>query len=372
MPGFLPYGEEWRAQRKLTHMVLSPAAVKQYHRMQEDIAASLAKGLLDAPEDFFTVVRMNAGKVVMAIAYGIGINIGERALEIGNKAVAPGNHLCDFLPVLKYAQSWVPLQCEAQEGKKVITAHRMQPYEHVKREAAGTALLSLMRDLMTSPPKNELVPKRRLQWIGSAMFGAGSEMTYATVLSSIMAMTLFPDKQKFAQAEIDAVIGTGRLPTIEDRDSLPYVDAVVKETMRWQPAVHMDKHTSPCAGWLNNLKVQAFRGVLPKMTSTMAIISPKIFSWFRMFVACEPNAKYDPEDFIPERFLDPTENIANPATWAFGFGSRYGPPCPIIHISRTGLSFGTCNIYPGRYLAENSIFLFIATILTVFTMSPPK
>lgn len=48
-------------------------------------------------------------------------------------------------------------------------------------------------------------------------------------------MTLFPDIQKRAQAEVDSVLGTGRLPTLRDRDNLPYIDAVVKELLRWRP-----------------------------------------------------------------------------------------------------------------------------------------
>lgn len=40
---------------------------------------------------------------------------------------------------------------------------------------------------------------------------------------------------KRAQAEIDAAIGTDRLPEFDDRASLPYVEAVVRETMRWRP-----------------------------------------------------------------------------------------------------------------------------------------
>jgi len=46
-------------------------------------------------------------------------------------------------------------------------------------------------------------------------------------------MTLFPEAQKKAQAEIDSVIGTDRLPTYTDRDSLPFVEALVKEVFRW-------------------------------------------------------------------------------------------------------------------------------------------
>lgn len=46
-------------------------------------------------------------------------------------------------------------------------------------------------------------------------------------------MTLFPDVQKKAQAEIDAVVGNDRLPKFADRTQLPYVDALAKEVLRW-------------------------------------------------------------------------------------------------------------------------------------------
>ena len=48
-----------------------------------------------------------------------------------------------------------------------------------------------------------------------------------------LTLALHPEAQKKAQAEIDAVIGPDRLPDIEDRSSLPYVNAVIKELMRW-------------------------------------------------------------------------------------------------------------------------------------------
>ena len=46
-------------------------------------------------------------------------------------------------------------------------------------------------------------------------------------------MALYPEVQKKAQAEIDAVVGQNRLPDFHDRPSLPYINAVVKESMRW-------------------------------------------------------------------------------------------------------------------------------------------
>ena len=48
-------------------------------------------------------------------------------------------------------------------------------------------------------------------------------------------MVLFPEVQAKAQAELDAVVGSERLPSFNDRDSLPYINAVWKEVLRWHP-----------------------------------------------------------------------------------------------------------------------------------------
>ena len=51
--------------------------------------------------------------------------------------------------------------------------------------------------------------------------------------SMFLAMTLFPGVQKKAQAEIDAIVGPDRLPTLSDRRSLPYMEALLQEIHRW-------------------------------------------------------------------------------------------------------------------------------------------
>jgi cytochrome P450 len=48
-----------------------------------------------------------------------------------------------------------------------------------------------------------------------------------------LAMTKYQDVQHRAQDEIDAVVGN-RLPTFEDLRNLPYVRAIMKETLRWR------------------------------------------------------------------------------------------------------------------------------------------
>jgi len=54
-------------------------------------------------------------------------------------------------------------------------------------------------------------------------------------------MILFPEVQRKAQAEIDAIVGLSRFPSFADRGALPYVNAVVKEAMRWNPVISTSK-----------------------------------------------------------------------------------------------------------------------------------
>lgn len=51
-------------------------------------------------------------------------------------------------------------------------------------------------------------------------------------------MSFYPAIQTRAQAELDAVLASqDRLPTLDDRASLPYLDGLLKELWRWNPSV---------------------------------------------------------------------------------------------------------------------------------------
>ena len=54
-------------------------------------------------------------------------------------------------------------------------------------------------------------------------------------------MALHPDVKAKAQAELDTVIGSERLPKLSDRDALPYVMAVVREVLRWRPVINLSE-----------------------------------------------------------------------------------------------------------------------------------
>jgi hypothetical protein len=63
--------------------------------------------------------------------------------------------------------------------------------------------------------------------------------TVSSMRSLFLALVLFPQVQRRAQAELDVVIGRDRLPTFDDRPRLPYIEALCKELTRWQMVTPM-------------------------------------------------------------------------------------------------------------------------------------
>jgi len=55
---------------------------------------------------------------------------------------------------------------------------------------------------------------------------------------------MHPEVQRKAQAEVDRVIGSDRFPTFADQPSLPYLDALAKEVLRWNPVVPLGELTA--------------------------------------------------------------------------------------------------------------------------------
>ena len=68
------------------------------------------------------------------------------------------------------------------------------------------------------------------------------------MMTFFLAMLLHPDIARKAQQELDVVTGRDRLPTFEDRPRLPFVDAVCKEVLRWQPIAPLGTPTSERPG----------------------------------------------------------------------------------------------------------------------------
>jgi len=64
----------------------------------------------------------------------------------------------------------------------------------------------------------------------------------ASIMSWFMlGMTAYPEVQRKCQEELDSVIGRSRMPTLADRDNLPYICATVREALRWRAVAPLGK-----------------------------------------------------------------------------------------------------------------------------------
>lgn len=58
-------------------------------------------------------------------------------------------------------------------------------------------------------------------------------------------MVCYPEIQEKAREELDRVVGKGQLPDFSDEAALPYVSALVKETLRYEVIVGVDCASDP-------------------------------------------------------------------------------------------------------------------------------
>jgi cytochrome P450 len=79
--------------------------------------------------------------------------------------------------------------------------------------------------------------------VAGIVYLAGLDTTVAAVVSFFLAMVIYPGVQVRAQAELDSVVGRGRLPEFSDKKDLPYVNAVMSECLRWMPVAPMGLST---------------------------------------------------------------------------------------------------------------------------------
>ena len=162
--------------------------------------------------------------------------------------------------------------------------------------------------------------------------------TVAILLEWIMArMVLHPDIQAKVQAEIDAVVGSGRAVSDADVSSLPYLQCVVKETLRMHPP-------GPLLSWARLAVHDASVGghLVPAGTTAM------VNMWA---IAHDPGVWSEPDAFRPERFTEEDVSVlgSDLRLAPFGAGRR---------------------ICPGRALALATVHLWLAQLLHRFEWVP--
>ncbi|KAI0267813.1 cytochrome P450 [Gloeopeniophorella convolvens] len=340
-----PYGPKWKAWRKAFYAHFQPSAAQQYHPAQTRAARRLLRNLRDAPDDFAQHLRHFTGQLSFATAYGIDVAprddpylaMGEEALRGAADAQTRGR-LFNLLPFLVHMPWWFPgagFKKDAPMWARKINLCRDAPYEDVRRaidenKATPSVAASMISALHEGSTPEEQLMARTLP---ANVFFAGVETTYAVLHTFVLAMVLHPAAQQRAHAELDAVLGRGRLPTHADAPALPYTTALLHEVLRWRPAVPL--------GLPHRLTQDDVYAGYHLPTGTM------LFANAHAILRDARTYGPDAASFRPERFLPPAPASLPDA--AFGFGRR------------------AC---PGRAAALDAAWAAIAGMLAAFKFVP--
>ncbi|KAL7278727.1 hypothetical protein ACG7TL_007730 [Trametes sanguinea] len=371
------YGEQWREHRRLMWQYLHPKAVQQYHVAQTRGARRLLRGLHVHKHDLEFQIKMGSRPVltqskamctmIVNILYGIPAKDVKPhfldmllGLEDGFfEVLKPGNFLVEYLPWLQYVPGWFPgtgWQAKASRWRDQAYLFMDGPWKEAQdaissnsNKARGTVEPSLSSELLEKASQlDQSKAKEQVDLIHemtSNLFGGSIHTplillfskSSATLYSFFCGMVMHPEVQKRAQAELDAVVGPDRLPEYTDRDSLPYISAIVKETLRWH-------NITPLGSPHRCMEEDEYRGWrIPKG----ALILQNVWA-----ILHDAEVYPEPEIFRPERFLHDGQlrsDVPDPAKVAFGFGRR---------------------ICPGRHFADDLLFINIASVLHTFDILP--
>jgi cytochrome P450 len=87
-------------------------------------------------------------------------------------------------------------------------------------------------------------------------------------------MALYPDVQRRGQEEVDRVIGSKRLPKVSDRTSLPYVEHIMREVLRWRPVAPLGlPHVLTCDDNYDGYHIPTGAIVIPNIWSVFPYLS---------------------------------------------------------------------------------------------------
>jgi len=350
---FSAYNETWRKMRRATGEEFSFRTSQKYHAAQERETILALQDLCNDPKSWADCLKRSTATNILQAVYGwpritqsnehIVTRIHAHTARIAG-AVVPGAFLVELIPVLKHLPSWLfkskreGLEWHERETK-MFEEFNAEVEEKKKLDNVDTCFV---KGLVASEQRHGL-SKKESAWLAGLMFSAGAETTYGTLLNFVIAMMLYPDVAKRAQDELDRVVGRDRVPTFADFDDLPYIQAVVRETLRWRPV-------GPLAVPRRAEQDDYYEGYfIPKGTTVI----PNLWAINR-----DPAVFPDFDSFRPDRFLDKSGNIdpeAVPDTHGmghvtFGFGRR---------------------ICAGYHFANQVLFIHMATMLWAFEFKIP-
>ncbi|KAL1690796.1 cytochrome P450 [Schizophyllum commune] len=348
----LPYGDRFRRFRRLFHQSIGTrASIKQFHPAEEIETRRFLRRVLAQPDALAAHIRKTAGAIILRISHGYEVRehydplvaLADEATEQFSQATSPGGFLVNTVPALRHIPEWFPgagFHTIARKWAATLAELVETPHNMVKQQMAkGIAPVSFTSKLLQEKQLT-VDDEFDIKWAAASLYsGKHPASTVSSIYALFLALATHPAAARRAQAEIDSVTGGTRLPTFEDRASLPYVDALAAEVFRWHSVVSLIFLTLAVPH--RAMEDEVYNGYLiPKG----ALVMPNIWKFTH-----DSRTYANPFVFNPDRYFGPHAEPDPRATVSFGFGRR---------------------VCPGSNLADASVFIAAAMSLAVFDVSP--
>ncbi|KAK7336615.1 hypothetical protein VNO77_17161 [Canavalia gladiata] len=305
---FAPYGPHWKFMKKLCMSELLGGNVLDRFvslRQQETkrlIKILLKKGLagesVNFGEEFITLANNIISRMFVSQTSGENDNQMEemRKLMTDSAELLGKFNISDFIWFLKSfdLQGFNKRLKEIRVKFDAIMDRMIKEREEERRnnkETGGTHRIKDMLDVLLDIHEDETseikLTKDNIKAFSMDIFIAGTD-TSAVIMEWGMAELINnPHVLEKAREEIDAVVGKGRIVEESDIANLPYLQAIVKETLRIHPAGPF---------------------ILRESSESVVICGYDIPAKTRLFVNIwaigrDPNHWENPLEFRPERFM---------------------------------------------------------------------
>nr|GAT52524.1 cytochrome P450 [Mycena chlorophos] len=345
-----PYGDQWRMHRRLFDKHFRRESSRSYRPVQVQKIHDFLRKLNENPQDFSAHVRALPGSVIMSVVYGYNvadysqdrfIEIAEEYnLRLTNSFIPGAMPLLDFFPAVRHLPKWFPgcgFHRVAQEllALKEEVVHKPFGYAVDNKDSGRSdpvpVVVKMVEEAETSDDEEFDMMKE---------VTAASDTTVSAIMTFFLVMALYPAVQRKAQMEIDSLLGLSEpgsaIPTFEQKGSLPYIEAIFREVLRWRPILPLSlPHATSTEDAYNGYYI-------PKGATAILNVWPMTRE--------ESTYGTNTEDFNPDRFLDVDGTLleVNHSPLSFGLGPR---------------------ICPGRFFAEDTFWMTIVSVLALFNVS---